>query len=180
MRWLFSRSYKSFSLPKTIINFVFASYQLLTNFENAQWNPPQNFLACDWAIFSSANSHWLQGKKMCKGMLTCHWRLPVWFYRITGGFLEAFSVSKSPGSLKRVTGRIFKLVSNFEGGSYNFKFDYLINGEIKKEGTYLLIIRSLKKYSSCDAIPLNSTRRSLPVPILFIQYTTQCGACVGN
>jgi hypothetical protein len=32
MRWWFSRSFKSFSLP--LINFLFASLKLLTNFEN--------------------------------------------------------------------------------------------------------------------------------------------------
>ncbi len=31
-------------LPFTIINFVFASLKLLTNFENAYWNPSQNSL----------------------------------------------------------------------------------------------------------------------------------------
>ncbi len=39
-------------------------------------------------------------------------RLPVWFYRITGGFLWTISVSKSLlyiGSWKRMTGRIFKI-----------------------------------------------------------------------
>ncbi len=34
MRWWFSRSFKSFSLPYTNINFLFASLKLLTNFEN--------------------------------------------------------------------------------------------------------------------------------------------------
>ncbi len=41
--------------------------------------------------------------------LTCHRRLPVWFYRITGSFPYAFSVLKS----QRVTERIFEVISNF-------------------------------------------------------------------
>ncbi len=36
---------------------------------------------------------WLQGNAQ---ELTCHMRLPIWFLRITAGFLQAFSVSKSP------------------------------------------------------------------------------------
>jgi hypothetical protein len=36
----------------TIINFSFASFKLLTNFEMAY--PPQNSLFCDWSMFSSA------------------------------------------------------------------------------------------------------------------------------
>jgi hypothetical protein len=42
--------------------------------------------------------------------LTGHTRLPVKSYRITGGFLYAFPVSNlALGSLKRVTGRIFRI-----------------------------------------------------------------------
>ncbi len=55
IRWWFSRSFKSFSLSYTIINFLFASLKLLTYFENAYWNPPQNFLLCGWSVL-------LQGK----------------------------------------------------------------------------------------------------------------------
>ncbi len=79
---MFSRSFKSFPPPYTIINFLFVSSKLLTHFE--YWNPPQNSLLCDWSMFPVPTSHWLQGK--C-ARLTCHRRLPVWFYRITGGFL---------------------------------------------------------------------------------------------
>jgi hypothetical protein len=40
---------------------------------------------CDWSTFYSADlSSWLQGK--C-ARITCHRLLPVWFYRIIGGFL---------------------------------------------------------------------------------------------
>jgi hypothetical protein len=34
-----------------MVNFLFASLKLL---ENVYWNPPQNFLLCDWPMFSSA------------------------------------------------------------------------------------------------------------------------------
>jgi hypothetical protein len=62
-RWWFSRSFKCFSLHYTIINFLFASLKLLTNFENAYWNTPQNSLLYDWSRFSKVpTSHRLQGK----------------------------------------------------------------------------------------------------------------------
>ncbi len=85
MRWWFLRSYKSFPLPYTIINFLFASLKLLTNFENAYWNHPQNSLLCDWSMFSSAD-HSLATLKNAQE-LTFHRWLLVWFHRITGGFL---------------------------------------------------------------------------------------------
>ncbi len=44
LRWWFSRYFNSFSPPFTIIYFLFDSLKLLTNFENAQWNPPRNSL----------------------------------------------------------------------------------------------------------------------------------------
>jgi hypothetical protein len=83
--------FQGLSLPNKIINFLFASLKSLTNFENASRNPPQNFLLCDWScrplIGCRENARELQ--------VTCHWRLSVLFYRITGGFLQAFLVSKS-------------------------------------------------------------------------------------
>ncbi len=65
MCWSFSRSLKSFSLPYTIIYFLFASFKLLTNFENAYWNRHQNSLLCDWSMFSSADLS-LTARKMRK------------------------------------------------------------------------------------------------------------------
>ncbi len=38
--------FQNFSLSYTIINCLFASLNLITNFENAYWNPPLNFLLC--------------------------------------------------------------------------------------------------------------------------------------
>jgi hypothetical protein len=72
-RW-FSRSFKSFSLPYTIINFLFAFLKLLTNFENAYYNSPQTSLVCDWSMFSSADLS-LDAGKMPKINL------------VTGGFM---------------------------------------------------------------------------------------------
>ena len=54
--------FQSFSLSYTIINFLFASLKLLTNFENAYWNPHQNSLLCDWLMFSSADLSLAAGK----------------------------------------------------------------------------------------------------------------------
>jgi hypothetical protein len=85
IRWWFSRSFKSFSLPYPIINFVFASLKLLTNFENACWNPPQYSLLCDWSMFSSTDLSLAEVKcarnnlsQAASGMiLQNHRRLPV-------------------------------------------------------------------------------------------------------
>ena len=57
-----SRSFKSFSVSYIIIIFLFASLKLLTNFENAYRNPPQNFLLCDWSMFPSADLSLAAGK----------------------------------------------------------------------------------------------------------------------
>ncbi len=62
MRKWFSMSFKSFPIPYTIINFLFASLRLRTNSENAHWNPPQNSLLCDWSCSLVPTSQWLQGK----------------------------------------------------------------------------------------------------------------------
>jgi hypothetical protein len=53
----FQGLFSSFSHPYTIVSFSFASLKLLTNSENAYWNPPQNSLLYDWPT-----PHWLQGK----------------------------------------------------------------------------------------------------------------------
>jgi hypothetical protein len=56
------RSFKSFSLLYTIINFLFGSLKLLTNFENAYWNRLPNSILCDWSMFSSADLSLAAGK----------------------------------------------------------------------------------------------------------------------
>ncbi len=67
-------------------------------------------------------------------------------------------------SLKRVTGRIFKIntVSNFKGASYNFEFDFFSSTKKQKivktiractESTYFYHQTS-KKYLARDTIPL--------------------------
>jgi hypothetical protein len=91
MRWWISRYFKRFSLPHAIIIFLFASLKLLPNFKNAYWNPPQNFLLCDWSMFSSADLSLATGK-MHKNNLSI------------------FSVKIATfWSLKRVTKKIFKI-----------------------------------------------------------------------
>jgi hypothetical protein len=59
------KPFKSFSLPYTIINFLLDSLKLLTNFENAYWDPPKNLFFCDYSMFSSVNLSLAAGK-MCK------------------------------------------------------------------------------------------------------------------
>ncbi len=72
---------KTFHCPNyTVINFLFASLKLLTNFENAYWNPPQSSLLCDWSMFSSSHlslAARINVSPAASGMI----------YRITGDFL---------------------------------------------------------------------------------------------
>jgi hypothetical protein len=90
----------------TIIYILTAFLKLLNDFENAYRNPPQNFLLCDCSLVPT--SHWLQGKcarnnlsRAASGMILLnHKRLPV---KIFSDKIVAV------GSLKRVTGRIFKI-----------------------------------------------------------------------
>ncbi len=89
--------FQSFSLPYTMINFLFASLKLLTNFENSSWNPPRNSFFCDWSMFSCADLL-LAGGKICKNAL------------VTGSFRYDFTESQ-------VAFSISKLVSNFKGAS---------------------------------------------------------------
>ncbi len=46
--------FQKFFTPYKIIYFLVASLKLLTNFENAYWNPAQNSLICDLSMFFSA------------------------------------------------------------------------------------------------------------------------------
>ncbi len=52
-----------FALPYKSINILFATLKLLTNFEYAYWNLPQNFLLCDWSMFSGADLSLAAGKR---------------------------------------------------------------------------------------------------------------------
>jgi hypothetical protein len=56
-------------------NFLIASLKLLTNFDNAYWNPHQNAFLCDWSMFASANLSLAAGENAQE--LTCHKRVPV-------------------------------------------------------------------------------------------------------
>jgi hypothetical protein len=82
MQWWSSRFFKSFSLPYIIVNFLIASLKVLTNVENAYWNPPQNSLLCDWSMFSTADLS-LGAWKMRKNWL------------VTGGFRYDFTLSRA-------------------------------------------------------------------------------------
>jgi hypothetical protein len=109
--------FKDFSLSYTIINFLLASFKLLNNFENACLNPPENSLRMIGQCSHVPSTHWLQGKCARINLtqaafgknLQNHRRLPVSI------FLNVKIATL--GSLKRVTGMIFKLVSNFKGAS---------------------------------------------------------------
>ncbi len=95
--WIFTKMLVVFKVlqkflqPYKNINFLFASYKILPNFENAYWNPP---LLGDWWMFSSVNSPLAAGKNAQELIFTG--RFPAWFSRITGGLLFVFAVSNSP------------------------------------------------------------------------------------
>ncbi len=81
IRWWFSRSFKSFSVPSTIINF-FNDYLLVLKMhtETLLWIPVSVTGRCSLV----PTSHWLQGKCIRISLLQAAF---VLFYRITGGFL---------------------------------------------------------------------------------------------
>ncbi len=85
--WWFPRFFKSFSLPYVIINFLFASLYLLIL---KMLGEILLRIPFDLPMFSSANLSWA-GRIMRKNLLVT---AGFWFYRITGGFLKAFSVLK--------------------------------------------------------------------------------------
>ncbi len=69
------------SFSSRYTNILFASMELFTNFENAYWNPPQNFLRCGWSMFSSVEPS-LAAVKMHQILL------------VTGGFRYDFTGSQ--------------------------------------------------------------------------------------
>ncbi len=87
----------------TIINFLFASLQLLSKFENAYWNPPQKLILCDWSMFSTDDLSLACVRtnlsRAASGMILQNHRwLPVCIFSVKIAVL---------GSLKWVTGTIF-------------------------------------------------------------------------
>ncbi len=83
---------KAFHGPYKIINFLIASLKLLTNSENAHWNPPQSSLLCDWSKYANVDPSLVAAGKGAK--FTSHRQLSIWFNRIKDGVLNAGS--KSP------------------------------------------------------------------------------------
>ncbi len=110
------RSFKSLSLPFTIINCLFASLKLLNNFENAYWT----LLRIPFFVIGRCSLlpilHWLQGKcarinllHTAAGMiLQNHRRLPVSIF--------SFKIA-TLGSLNRLLEGFSILVSKFKGAS---------------------------------------------------------------
>jgi hypothetical protein len=78
--------FRKLSLPNTIINFLFASLKLHNNFENAYWNPPQNYLLCDWLMFSTADLSLSAGKIARINLSLAAPSMTLLFFRITGGY----------------------------------------------------------------------------------------------
>ncbi len=99
--------------------------KLLTNFENAHWNPPQSSILCDWSKFANVDPSLVAGKY---AKFTCHRRLSIWYKRITGGFL--FAGSKPPlwrfwrGLLWAFSKLVNKAFQRDERSEQNFDFDF--------------------------------------------------------
>ncbi len=88
----FSRSFKSFSLTNQLLTF----YLLLRNCSLILKMLPEILLRITFYVISQCfQCRPLFGSRVNLQELTCHRRVPVWFYRITGGSLKAFSVSKN-------------------------------------------------------------------------------------
>ncbi len=83
LRWLLSRSFKRFSLPYTIFNF-----DMISLFWKWLLNHSSEFASL--CLVDVLECRPLIGSRENAQESTCHRRLPVWFYRITGGFLQAF------------------------------------------------------------------------------------------
>ncbi len=94
--------------------YLFSSLKLLTNFENAYWNPLRIPFFVIGRCSQVPTSHWLQGKwarinlsQAASGMISRnHRRLHVSIISVKIAAIR---------SLKPVTGSISKLVSNFKG-----------------------------------------------------------------
>ncbi len=146
MHWWFSRSFKSFSLSYTILNFLFASY----------WS--ETLLRIPFSVIGRCSlvptCHWLQGKcarnnlsQAASGIiLQNHRRPPVSIFSVKN---RRFPVTRS---LKQVTGSISNLVSNFKEQAKTFEFDFfhqLINKKLQKLSAHaqkaLFFIISLQK-----------------------------------
>ncbi len=104
MRWLFSRSFKSLSLPYQIINFLFASLKLLINFENAY--STETLLRIPFSVIGRCSLvptfHWQQRKceriNLTKNTGGFQFAITV---RITGGFRKYFQC-QNPGLRIRI------------------------------------------------------------------------------
>ncbi len=118
LRWWFSRSFKSFSPSYTIINFLFASLKLLPNFEMLT----ATLLIIAFSVIGGCSPvstpHWLQGKCERNNLS----RLPVWFYRIKGGFLNDDHVVYVRESMLDDKKRLYIRESQFHGMSSRFWF----------------------------------------------------------
>jgi hypothetical protein len=149
MRWSFSRSFKSFSLPYPIINFLIASLK----FWKCLLNPPQYSLLCDWSMFSSTDLSLAEVKcarnnlsQAASGMISQnHRRLPVSIFRDKIAAL---------GFLKRFQGGIqnYSVVSKEQAETWCLIFSSTNQRMYRKY--QFIIINLQKKYSSRDTIPL--------------------------
>jgi len=113
-------------LKSTIINFLFASLKLLTYFENAYWNPPQNSLLCDWSMFSSADLSLAAEKMRLEStQLYSHFTLPLTGIKMACQCTQYAFVFKQMQNFPRP--RCFWEFSACSNNAGNERYKFLIN-----------------------------------------------------
>ncbi len=151
MRWWFPRPLNSFSSWYSI-NFLVASLKLLTNFENAYWNPPQNSLHCDWSMFSSVDPTLAAVKirqnqlsQPSLGIILEHQRrLPVWIKRVKMAavwFWRGFEM-------------ILKICFKFQRSKPKFLYYFFHRAILKPMSEYLIILVRQSRWCSGVWVPL--------------------------
>ncbi len=110
-RCWFGRSFKRFSLPNTIINFLFFSLQWITSYLLTETLFKISFSVIG-RVSVVPTSHWLQGKCARTNLSQANFGMILGNYR---RLLFLFKVKiAAVGSLRRVTGRIFKISKQFQ------------------------------------------------------------------
>jgi hypothetical protein len=162
MRWRCSISFKSlsFSLPCTIINFLFASFWnhllFFKNFTETLLRIPLSVIGRCSLV---PTCHWLQGKcarinlsQAASGMiLQNHRRL----------YVSIFSVKIAvAGCLKEFIGRIFKICSKDQAKTSVWFLRQLKSGKLSAHAQKVPIYyyQPSKKYSSLDTILLKKQK----------------------
>ncbi len=89
-----SKPLKSFAQYTPTIALFYVSLKLVTSFENAFLNPPHNSPLRDWSILSSVGPSLAAWKMRRIRQSQAAFGIILQDYRLTAGFLYAFSWSK--------------------------------------------------------------------------------------